>query len=59
MKATWAWVKGESKEAMKEVLGARRDVQAGEVETPRWRQGRDERRRREQRATRRATAATG
>jgi hypothetical protein len=36
IKATWAWVKGKSEEAMREVLGAGRDVrkQAGEVETP-------------------------
>ena len=33
-KATWAWVKGKSEEAMGEVLGAGRGVQAGEVETP-------------------------
>jgi hypothetical protein len=50
---------------MREVLGAGRGVQAGEVEIPAMaaeagRSGkRDERRGREQRATRRATDATG
>ena len=34
VKATWAWVRGKCEEAMREVLGAGRDVQAGEVETP-------------------------
>ena len=36
-KATWNWVsflRGKSEEAMREVLGAGRGVQAGEVETP-------------------------
>ena len=33
-KATWAWVRGKCEEAMREVLGAGRGVQAGEVETP-------------------------
>ena len=33
-KATWAWVRGKCKEAMREVHGAGRGVQAGEVETP-------------------------
>ena len=33
-KATWAWVRGTCEEAMREVLGAGRGVQAGEVETP-------------------------
>ena len=32
--ATWAWVRGKCEEAMREVLGAGRGVQAGEVETP-------------------------
>ena len=32
-KATWAWVRGKCEEAMREVLGAGRGVQAGEVET--------------------------
>jgi hypothetical protein len=30
----WAWVKGESEDAMREALGAGRGVQTGEVETP-------------------------
>ena len=30
-KATWAWVRGKCEEAMREVLGAGRGVQAGEV----------------------------
>jgi hypothetical protein len=34
VKATWAWVRGKCEEAMREVLGAGRGVQAGEVETP-------------------------
>jgi len=33
-KATWAWVRAKCEETMREVLGARRGVQAGEVETP-------------------------
>ena len=33
-KATWAWVRGKCEEAMREVFGAGRSVQAGEVETP-------------------------
>ena len=34
-KATWAWVvRGKCEEAMREVLGAGRGVQAGEVATP-------------------------
>jgi hypothetical protein len=33
-KATWAWVRGKSEEARREVLGAGRGVQAGEVDTP-------------------------
>ena len=33
-KATWAWVRGKCEEAMREVLGVGRGVQAGEVETP-------------------------
>ena len=33
-KATWNWVRGKCEEAMREVLGAGRGVQAGEVETP-------------------------
>ena len=36
-KAAWAWVRevrGKCEEAMREVLGAGRGVQAGEVETP-------------------------
>ena len=33
-KATWAWVRGKCEGAMREVLGAGRGVQAGEVETP-------------------------
>ena len=33
-KATWAWVRGKCEEAMREVLGAGRGVQAGEAETP-------------------------
>ena len=35
-KATWAWVRGKCEEVMvmREVLGAGRGVQAGEVETP-------------------------
>jgi hypothetical protein len=33
-KATWAWVRGKCEEAMREVLGAGRGVQAGEVEIP-------------------------
>ena len=33
-KATCAWVRGKCEEAMREVLGAGRGVQAGEVETP-------------------------
>jgi hypothetical protein len=33
-KATWEWVKGKSEEAMREVLGAGRGKQAGEVERP-------------------------
>jgi hypothetical protein len=35
-KATWNWVRGkcECEEAMREVLGAGRGVQAGEVEIP-------------------------
>jgi hypothetical protein len=33
-KATWNWVRGKIEEAMREVLGAGRGVQAGEVETP-------------------------
>ena len=44
---------------MREVLGAGRGVQAGEVETRRWQQRRDERRGGERRATRRATDAMG
>ena len=32
-KATWNWVRGKCEEAMREVLGAGRGVQAGEVET--------------------------
>ena len=48
-KATWAWVKGKSEEAMREVLGAGRGVQAGEVETPAMAQRREERRGRGQR----------
>jgi hypothetical protein len=47
---------------MREVLGAGRGVQAGEVEIPAMaaeQQRREERRGREQRATRRATDATG
>jgi hypothetical protein len=48
---------------MREVLGAGRGVQAGEVEISlryrRWQQRREERRGRKQRATRRATDATG
>jgi len=31
---TWAWVREKCEEAMREVLGAGRGVQAGEVETP-------------------------
>ena len=31
-KATWNWVRGKCEEAMREVLGAGRGVQAGEVE---------------------------
>jgi hypothetical protein len=31
-KATWNWVRGKCEEAMGEVLGAGRSVQAGEVE---------------------------
>ena len=60
--ATWAWVRGKCKEAMREVLGAGRGVQAGEVETPAMaaeRQRREERRGGEQRAMRRATEAMG
>ena len=30
-KATWAWVRGKCEEAMREVLGAGRGIQAGEV----------------------------
>ena len=33
-KATWNWVRGKCEEAMREVLGAGRGVQAGEVEIP-------------------------
>ena len=33
-KATWAWVRGKCEEAMREVLGAGRGVQAGKVEVP-------------------------
>jgi hypothetical protein len=33
-KTTWAWVRGKSEEAMREVLGAGRGAQAGEVKTP-------------------------
>ena len=33
-KAMWAWVRGKCEDAMREVLGAGRGVQAGEVETP-------------------------
>jgi hypothetical protein len=33
-KTTLAWVRGKSEEAMREMLGAGRGVQAGEVETP-------------------------
>ena len=35
-RATWAWVRvrGKCEEAMRELLGAGRGVQAGEVETP-------------------------
>ena len=33
-KATWAWVRGKCEGALREVLGAGRGVQAGEVETP-------------------------
>ena len=33
-KATWAWVRGKCEEATREVLGAGRGVQAGEVEIP-------------------------
>jgi len=29
--ATWAWVRGKCEEAMREVLGAGRGIQAGEV----------------------------
>ena len=61
-KATWAWVilRGKCEEAMREVLGAGRGVQAGEVETPRWQQRRDERRGGERESdTRRATDAMG
>ena len=58
-KATWAWARGKCEEAMREVLGAGRGVQAGEVETLwRWQQRRDEMRGGE-RATRRATDAMG
>jgi hypothetical protein len=59
-KATWNWVRGTCEEAMREVLGAGRGVQAGEVEIPAMaaEAGR-ETRGREQRATRRATGATG
>ena len=34
VKARWEWVKGKSEETMREVFGAGRGVQAGEVETP-------------------------
>jgi hypothetical protein len=33
-KATWNWVRGKCEEAMREVLGAGRGLQAGEVEIP-------------------------
>jgi hypothetical protein len=33
-KATWYWVRGKCEEAMREVLGAGRGVQASEVEIP-------------------------
>ena len=33
-KATWNWVRGKCEKAMREVLGAGRGVQAGEVEIP-------------------------
>jgi hypothetical protein len=33
-KSTWAWVRGKSEDAIREVLGAGSDVQAGEVERP-------------------------
>ena len=60
-KATWAWVRGKCEEAMREVLGAGRGVQAGEVETPAMaaEAGRETRRGAERRATRRATDAMG
>ena len=59
-KATWAWVRGKCEEAMREVLGAGRGVQAGEVETPATAgQRHEERRGWEQRAMRRATEVTG
>jgi hypothetical protein len=32
--ATWNWVRRKSEEVMREVLGAGRGVQAGEVEIP-------------------------
>ena len=52
------WLRGKCEEAMREVLGAGRGVQAGEVETRRrWQQRRDERRGGERRAMRRATDA--
>jgi hypothetical protein len=61
-KATWNWVRGKCEEAMREVLGAGRGVQADEVEIPAMaaEAGRETRQRgREQRAMRRATDATG
>jgi hypothetical protein len=61
VKATWAWIRGKCEEAMREVLGAGRGVQAGEVETPAMaaEAGRETRRGAERRATRRATDAMG
>ena len=57
------WVRGKCEEVMREVLGAGRGVQAGKVEIPAMAAEagsgkRDERRGREQRATRRAADGT-
>jgi hypothetical protein len=61
-KATWNWVRGKCEEAMRERCWEWERGEAcrqARLRYRRWQQRREERRGREQRATRRATDATG